>query len=69
MKTKHYYVPWPRSRIAIGAARKAFIRCKGVPYLSELNRREHLGMLLMEDRGEIIRDEGVSGLHWHVKPK
>ena len=48
------------------AARRAFGRCYGVPYLRELSRREHHGMLLLECDGMAERDDGpVGGLHWH----
>lgn len=50
------------------AARRAIYRCYGVPYLRELNRREHHGMLLLERRGEIVRDDLGPRLHWHLHP-
>lgn len=49
------------------AARAAIERCYGVPYLAELNRREHHGMLQLEQRREVVRDEGGLRLHWHVQ--
>jgi hypothetical protein len=49
------------------AARQAIERCWQVPYLHELNRREHHGMVLLEERGEVVRDEGGMRLHWHVR--
>jgi len=49
------------------AARAAFVRCYGVPYLKEINRREHAGMALLERRGEVVRDDGGLDLHWHLR--
>lgn len=38
----------------------------GVPYLKEINRHEHYGLLELERRGEAHRDEVCfGGLHWH----
>lgn len=48
------------------AARKAIDRCYGIPRLKELSKREHHGMLLLEQAGIVHRDEGFSGLHWHL---
>lgn len=48
------------------AARKALDRTYCVPYLAELSSREHHGMLLLERSGLVQRDEGFSGLHWHL---
>jgi len=53
------------------AARRAIERCYGVPYLSELNRREHRGMKLLEQEGEVIQDIALTGsgiYHWHRAP-
>lgn len=66
-------LPWIVTAFGIAwlekrAAWKAFDRCYGVPYLSEISSAEHHGMLLLERDGKIIRDEGFTGLHWHRKP-
>lgn len=53
---------WLRRR----AARSAIERFYGVPYLNELSRREHAGMVLLERDGEVVRDDnGPDSLHWH----
>lgn len=46
------------------------MRCYHVPYLRELNSREHHGIILLERDGVVERDEGLSGeLHWHLTEK
>lgn len=68
---RKYREPWPLSWWKMRAARRAIVRCHGVPYLRELSRREHHGMLLLEGRGEVYVDDGDvhfgGGLHWHVR--
>lgn len=65
---RRFREPWPWSRWLRGKARAAIERHYGVPYLHELSRAEHRGMLLLEDQGEVERDYGLGGdgeLHWH----
>lgn len=50
------------------AARQAIERCHGVPYISELSRREHHGMILLEGDGAVARDDIGGALHWHTRP-
>ena len=60
---------WLGAAIAVGevrAARRALRRCYYVVYLGELSSREHHGMILLEGLGLVHRDEGLTGLHWHL---
>lgn len=58
---------WVLRRRAVEEAREAITRFYNVPYLRELTVRERHGILILEERGLLERDEGfASELHWHL---
>ncbi len=56
-----------RYRGKLHAAEHTIHRCYGVPYEQELTSKELEGMVLLERAGLVVRDEGFTGRHWHIR--